>query len=50
MKSAIVLDISDVKKLISEKYGVSEKAIIKNPYGFTVMTEDTKEPEENAET
>lgn len=39
MKNAIVLDSNDIKKLIAEKYGVSEDAVIKSQYSYTVITD-----------
>ena len=50
MKNAIVLDVKDIKKLIAEKYGVPETAIIKSAYSYTVVTENGEvEEDENAE-
>lgn len=43
MKSAIVLEQSDIKKLIAEKYGVDEKAVIKTQYSYIVLTGDESE-------
>ena len=45
MKNAIVLDVKDIKKLIMEKYGVSESSVIKSAYSYTVIM-DADEPEE----
>lgn len=36
MKKAIVLDANDIKKIIAEKFNVSEKDVIKSQYSFTV--------------
>lgn len=50
LKNAIVLDVKDIKKLIAEKYGVPETAIIKSAYSYTVVTENGEvEEDENAE-
>lgn len=38
MKLAIVLEQSDIKAIIAEKYGVDEKAVIKTQYSFIVLT------------
>lgn len=40
MKQAIVLDSNDIKKIIAEKFGVSEENVIKSQYSYTVITED----------
>lgn len=37
MKNAIVLDAEDIKKIISEKFGVDEKDVIKSQYSYTVI-------------
>lgn len=39
MKNAIVLDANDVKKLIAEKFGVSEDRVLKSQYSYTVVVE-----------
>lgn len=46
MKNAIVLDANDIKKILAEKYGVKESAIIKSQYSYTVITEEKNEKEE----
>ena len=38
MKTALVLEQSDVKKIIAEKYGVEEKQVIKTQYSYIVLT------------
>ena len=38
MKSAIVLEQSDIKAIIAEKYGVEEKQVIKTQYSYIVLT------------
>ena len=43
MKNAIVLDANDVKKLIAEKFGVSEDCVIKSQYSYTVVVEKDKD-------
>jgi hypothetical protein len=45
MKKAIMIEESDIKKMISKQYGIPEKNIIKNKYTYTVVLE---EEEENA--
>lgn len=40
MKQAVVLDSNDIKKLIAEKFKVSEENVIKSQYSYTVITED----------
>ena len=44
MKNAIVLDANDIKKIIAEKYGIKESAVIKSQYSYTVIL-----PEESVE-
>lgn len=36
MKSGIILDANDVKKIIAEKYGVDESQVIKSQYSWIV--------------
>lgn len=36
-KSAIVLEQSDVKAIIAEKFGVDEKDVIKSQYSYIVI-------------
>ena len=43
MKNAIVLDANDIKKILAEKYGVSEKNVIKSQYSFTVIKDEEEE-------
>lgn len=42
MYNAIVLEQSDIKKLIAEKYGVDEKDIIKTQYSYIIAKSDAK--------
>lgn len=42
MKPAIVLEQSDVKAIIAEKYGVDEKEVIKTQYSYIVLTGEEK--------
>lgn len=39
MRKAIVIDSNDIKKLLAEKYGVSESNVIKSQYSYTVILE-----------
>ena len=43
MKKAIVLDSNDIKKIIAEKFNVSEKDVIKSQYSFTVTISEEQE-------
>lgn len=43
MDKAIVLNESDIKKIIAEKFNIEEKDIIKNKYSYTVITEREEE-------
>lgn len=45
MKPAIVLEQSDVKAIIAEKYGVDEKEVIKTQYSYIVLTGEEKTDE-----
>ena len=36
MRKAVILEKSDVKKLIAEKFGVSESDVIQSAYSYTV--------------
>lgn len=40
MKNAIVLEQSDIKKMIAEKYQVPESNIIKSQYTYSVILEE----------
>lgn len=42
MKKAIVLDANDIKKILAEKFNVSEKDVIKSQYSFTVTISEEK--------
>lgn len=42
MKEAIVIEQSDIKKLIAKEYGVDEKQVVKAQYSWIVMKEETK--------
>ena len=46
MKKAIVIDSNDIKKLLAEKYNVSESSIIKSQYSYTVIINDESEVNE----
>jgi len=37
MKNAFVIEQSDIKALIAEKYGVDEKSVIKTQYSYIVL-------------
>ncbi len=40
MKKAIVVEPDDIKEMLAEKYGVSEKNIIKSQYSYTVILDE----------
>lgn len=45
MKNALVIEQSDIKKIIAEKYGVEEKSVIKTQYSYIVLiSEEEQEP------
>ena len=37
MKQAIVIEPSDIKKILAEKYNVPESNVIKSQYSYTVI-------------
>lgn len=37
MKDAIVYDANDIKKMLAEKHGVKQEAVLKNQYSYTVV-------------
>ena len=37
MKNAVVLDAEDIKKILADKFEVSEKDVIKSQYSYTVV-------------
>ncbi len=43
MKNAVVLEQSDIKKLIAKEYGVDEKQVVKAQYSWIVVKEDEGE-------
>lgn len=49
MRKAIVLDANDIKKILAEKYGVKESAVIKSQYSYTVITDSQEKTEENVQ-
>ena len=48
MKQGVILDKSDVRKLIAEKFGVEEKDVIQSAYSWTVAIDQTKEEPEGS--
>ncbi len=42
MKKAIVIDATEIKKLLADKFEVPETNIIKSQYSYTVILEDKK--------
>lgn len=49
MKKGIVLDADDVRKIVTEKFGVKTDRVIKSQYSYTVITEENAdEPTESA--
>lgn len=45
MKKAIVVDASDIKKILAERFGVSEEQVYKSQYSWTVVTDKEDENE-----
>lgn len=42
MKNAIVVEPSDIKKILADKYNVPKSNIIKSQYTYTVILEEEK--------
>lgn len=42
MKNAIVVEPSDIKRMLADKYNVPESNIIKSQYTYTVVLEEEK--------
>ena len=40
MKSGLILENNDVKKIIAEHFNVDESNVIKSQYSWTVVTDD----------
>lgn len=40
MKKALMVSSDDIKKILSEKFGVPESNIIKSQYSYTVVLEE----------
>lgn len=48
MKSALILENEDLKKIIAEHFHVDERSVIKSQYTWTVVTDEKqKQKEEN---
>lgn len=47
MKKAIVVDANDVRKILTEHFGVKEENVIKSQYSYTIITEKGKEENNN---
>ena len=43
MKNAVHYDPEDIKKILAERHGVSEKNVIKNQYSYTVVLDSKHE-------
>lgn len=49
MKRGLVLDANDIKKILAERFNVSEDKIIKNQYSFTILLDIESEVENHSE-
>ena len=47
MKNALLIEPSDIKKLLAEKYNVSEDKVIKTQYSYTVILESEVDKDAN---
>lgn len=45
MEQAIILNQSDIKKIVAEYYGIDEKQIITSKYSFVITGEINKKEE-----
>lgn len=48
MKQAVVVDASDVKKILAEHFHVPEENVIKSQYSFTVVLPDDNQEAKEA--
>ena len=46
MKQSVTLDTKDIKKILAEKFNVSENNVIKSQYTYTVIIDETNEAAE----
>lgn len=46
MKKAIVIEQSDMKKILADYFNVSEKDVIKSQYSYTVIMGDGEETDD----
>lgn len=49
MKKALMIEDSDIKKILAEKYNVPEKNVVKNKYSFTVVLSEDENEEDDKE-
>lgn len=47
MKNAIVVDSNDIKKILSEKFNVSESNIIKSQYSYSIILDENSNKKSN---
>ena len=43
MKKAVVIEAEDIKQILSDKYNVSTKNVIKSQYSYTVILEEDED-------
>ena len=49
MKSGLILENNDVKKIIAEQFNVDESCVVKSQYTWTVVTGETDRKKEDWE-
>jgi len=47
MKDAFVVDSNDIKKILSEHFGVPEGNVVKSQYSYTIIKSEVTTDEQN---
>ncbi len=47
MRAAMVIDVTDIKRILAEKYGVTEKDVIKSQYSYIVILPEEGEEDDD---
>lgn len=45
MRQSVTYNSEDIKKILAEKHGVTEKDVIKSQYSYTVLLPENNQPE-----
>lgn len=43
MRNAIMVEPKDIKKILAEKFGVSEDKVIKTQYSYTIIADESED-------